>query len=224
MTTQDLVVVGAGGFGRETVDVVAALNATALNLGEEPTWHLLGVVDDDPSEKNLARLRATGVPFLGGTEMLVRLDHPPAAAIGVGLPGARRRLSQQLHEAGVTTPALVHPRAVVSPNVTVPEGTIVLAFASVGTHVTLGRHVHLNPHAVIGHDTTLGDFTSVDPNATVSGECQIGSGTLVGAGAVVQQGLWVGEDVTIDAAACVTGNVAPGMIVSGIPARPSPRF
>ena len=224
MTTQDLVVVGAGGFGRETVDLVQALNAAARNLGEEPTWHLLGVVDDDPSEKNLARLRATAVPFLGGTEMLVRLDRPPAAAIGVGAPGVRRRLAQQLHESGVLTPALVHPRAVISPNVTVPEGTIVLAFASVGTHVTLGRHVHLNPHAVIGHDTTLGDFTSVNPNATVSGECQIGAGTLVGAGAVVLQGLWVGEDVTVGASACVTSNVSPGMVVTGIPARPKPRF
>ena len=71
---------GAGGFGRETIDLVESLNAAARDLSEEPAWRLLGVVDDNPNEKNLARLRATAVPFLGRTEVLGRLDRPTAAA------------------------------------------------------------------------------------------------------------------------------------------------
>ena len=37
---RDLVIVGAGGHGRETLDIVEAINADAL------TWNFLGFVDD----------------------------------------------------------------------------------------------------------------------------------------------------------------------------------
>ena len=40
----DLLVVGAGGFGRETLDVLAAINRVAV------TYRVLGVVDDGPRD------------------------------------------------------------------------------------------------------------------------------------------------------------------------------
>ena len=54
---EPLVIVGAGGFGRETVDVVEAINAAQRHA----RWQLLGVADDSPSTENLARLGARGI-------------------------------------------------------------------------------------------------------------------------------------------------------------------
>ncbi|HLA64962.1 MAG TPA: hypothetical protein VK600_00105 [Candidatus Saccharimonadales bacterium] len=42
----DLVVVGAGGFGRETVEAVRAMNAGGAS------WRLLGYLDDDRRQGN----------------------------------------------------------------------------------------------------------------------------------------------------------------------------
>jgi sugar O-acyltransferase (sialic acid O-acetyltransferase NeuD family) len=209
---EPLIVVGAGGFGRETLDVIEAVNAT----GNRPAWTLLGVVDDAPSEVNLERLRQRDVPFLGPLGVI-----PSHAwvALAVGSPGARAGLDARLVGRCAGFAALVHPTAVVGSGHHAGEGAIVCAHASIGTNVTLGRHVHLNPHAVIGHDAQLGDCVSVNPNATISGECMLESAVLVGAGAVVLQGLRVGSGALVGACACVARDVAPGTTVKGVPAR-----
>jgi acetyltransferase-like isoleucine patch superfamily enzyme len=53
----------------------------------------------------------------------------------------------------------------------------------------------------------------------ISGEVHLGSGSLVGAGAVILQGLRIGQGATVGAAACVLREVAPGVVVKGVPAR-----
>ena len=58
---EPLVVVGASGFGRETLDVAEAINAAA----PLPVWDILGVVDDNPSQVNLLRLKERDVAHSG---------------------------------------------------------------------------------------------------------------------------------------------------------------
>ena len=74
-------------------------------------------------------------------------------------------------------------------------------------------------NAVIGHDCVLGDFVSVNPGATVSGEVRLSSHVLVGGRATVLQGLTVGAGSVIGAAALVTKDIPPHMVVTGIPGR-----
>lgn len=207
---RDLVVVGAGGFGRETIDTVRAINAV------EPTWRLLGVVDDGPSDADVTRIDALGVPLLG---RLADIPKGAAVAVGVGSPSARRRIVELLRAAGHAFPSLVHPSTTVGSNHRQGEGVITLAGVSIGTNVDLGDHVHLNAHAVVGHDTQLLDHVSVNPNATVSGACRVGPSALVGAAAVVLQGLTVGRGTTVGAGAVVTRDVPDDAVVKGVPAR-----
>lgn len=207
-----LVVVGAGGFGRETLDVAKAMNAAS----GQPVWNILGVVDDDPSELNLQRLADRDVAHLGPVS---GFPADAKAAIGIGLPAARRSVRAELQARGIEFATLIHPTAVVGSQVRIGSGGIVCADVSVGTNATLGDQVHLNAHAVIGHDATLGDFVSINPNATVSGDCTIEAGVLIGAAAVILQGLIVGADATVGAAACATKNIHHDQVVKGVPAR-----
>lgn len=209
---RELVIIGAGGFGRETLDVVHAINATS------PAWQVIGVIDDAPSDTNLARLSARGVPHLGGMARL-----PPAVdvAVAVGDPATRSMLVASLEGRGHHSPSLVHPSALIGSELQHGEGLVVLGGVSIGTNVALGAHVHLNAHAVIGHDARLCDFVSINPNATVSGECTVGPRTLVGASSTILQQLAIGADTTVGAAACVARDVAASTTVVGVPARPS---
>ena len=72
-----LVVVGTGGFGRETVEAVRAINFAGAS------WRLLGYLDDDPL---LAGTHIDGVAVLGGTEKLRHLSHA-AVVVCSGRPG-----------------------------------------------------------------------------------------------------------------------------------------
>lgn len=209
---EPLLIVGAGGFGRETADVVEAINAV------EPKWKLVGFVDDAPSELNLARLERRSLAFLGSIDDL--LDSGPAGhvVIGIGSPMARRMVAERL--SGLRSFAtLVHPAATLGSEVRLGEGTVVCSGARLSTNLDLGRHVHVNAGATVGHDTIVEDFVSLNPASSISGDCRVEEGSLIGVGAVVLNQLTVGRGATVGGAACVVKNVSAATVVKGVPAR-----
>ncbi|UNK70117.1 acetyltransferase [Microbacterium sp. H1-D42] len=212
---EKIVVVGAGGFGRETLDVIEAINAAAI----EPVWEVVGVVDDGPAEVQRDRLNARDVPLFDGLEALREHVEEYWFVIGIGSPIVRARIAEILDSWGLRAATIVHPAAVVGSQTELEAGTVVCGGVQLSTNLRLGAHVQVNPGAIIGHDTVLEDFVSINPGAIVSGEVRVQRATLIGAGATVLQGLTIGQSVTVGAAACVTKDVQSNVTVMGIPAR-----
>lgn len=213
--TEPIVVVGAGGFGREVIDVIDAINAA----NPRPVWTVAGVVDDSPSEVNLERLGNRGVKFLGGTHVPLQWPSRAHYAIGIGSPRVRKLISDRYDASGMTAATLIHPTATRGFDVRVGAGSVICAGVRLTTNIQLGRHVHLNLNVTVGHDTTLGDFVSVNPLASVSGDCVIEAGVLVGVAGVVLNGLTVGAGATVGGSACVVRDVPVDTVVKGVPAR-----
>ena len=210
-----LIIVGAGGFGRETLDVVEAINAAS----PVAAFDVLGVVDASPSALNLARLAERRIPWLGTFDELSRLARSTQFLIGVGSPQARERIAAEMTQLGFTAGTAIHPAAQVGSASSIDAGSVICAGAQVSTNVTLGKHVHVNPNATIGHDTILESFVSINPGAIVSGDVVVEERALVGAGAVVLQGLRVGSDSLVGASACVVRDVPRACTVKGVPAK-----
>ncbi|WP_322920494.1 NeuD/PglB/VioB family sugar acetyltransferase [Nocardioides renjunii] len=215
---ETLVVVGAGGFGREVLDVVDAVNAAA----EESVWTISGVVDDRPTDANLAHLRTRGIDYLGTTEQLLT-DRAALGAthyvVGIGNPGVRRRVAETFDAAGLVAATLEHPSVTRGYDVEVGAGSVLCAGVRITTHIRIGRHVHLNLNATVGHDTTVGDHVSVNPLASISGDCVIEDEVLIGVSGVVLNGLRVGRGSVVGGSACVVKDVPADVVVKGIPAR-----
>lgn len=211
--TEELVIVGCGGHGREAFGIGLAVNAVS------PTWRVLGFVDDKPSTMNRERVSRLGVPLLGPVDWLGSLPSTTRVVLGVGDPLVRLSLARRIAVHGLAAGSLIHPTATLAPDLVAGEGLLVFAGVRVTTNVVLGRHVHLNQNATVGHDCTLGDYVSVNPLAAVSGDCRVEAGVLIGTTATVLQGRHVGERAVVGAGACVVHDVGAGTIVKGIPAR-----
>lgn len=212
--SNQVVVIGASGFGRETLDVLGAMRNDGISI------EVLGVIDDSPSSFNLQRLQQRGVQYLGTLDAWLKSPHAAVKfVLGIGSPKVRRNLVEKLDSVGMVAFTAIHPSATIGSQTTVGEGAVVCSGAVLSTNVRLGRHVHINPNATIGHDTTLEAFVSVNPAAVVSGEVIIRTGALVGASATVLQQLTVGEYGVIGAMALVTKDTPPGVVVKGVPGK-----
>lgn len=211
-----LVLIGAGGFGREALDVVEAENA-AHGGGR---YELLGVVDDSPTPENLRRLSKRGAPYLG--KLSENHDWPAGGVhflIGIGNPQVRKAVSSMCEGLGLTPAIAIHPSAVIGSDFTAGPGTVICAGVQISTNVSLGEHVHINPGVVVGHDAELESFVSINPGSIVSGNVRVETGSLLGAGSVVLQGLKIGSNAVVGAGAVVVRDVPGSVIVKGVPAR-----
>lgn len=211
--TDHVVMVGASGFGREALDALEAMIAAGADLVID------GVLDDAPSETNLSRLHERGIEYLGTTDDWLAQAPTARFVVGIGSPAIRERIARKFEAIGCAPQTVVHPRAIIGSRTRPGEGSVICAGAVLSTNVTVGRHVHVNPTAVIGHDSVLQDFVSINPAANVSGEVLVERGVLVGASATILQLLAIGEESLIGAGALVTKNVPPRSVVKGVPGK-----
>ena len=104
-----LVIVGAGGFGREVVDLVRDVTAAGT------AYDVLGLLGDTaPEAEVISRL---GVAWLGPTGTIALLPSGTAYVVAVADAVARERLAAQADVAGLEAVTLQHPSAVVGTDV-----------------------------------------------------------------------------------------------------------
>lgn len=207
-----LLLLGAGGFARETAEVVAALETV------RPTWNLLGFCDDDPL---LHGRRLEGVEVLGGMELAAA--HPDAAlAVCSGSPGnyfSRPRIVARLGLPAARYATLVHPAASVARSATLGPGTVVLAGAVLTAAVTVGAHVAVMPQVVLTHDTRVGDHATLAGGVQLAGGAEVAEGAYLGAGVLVREGRRVGRWSLVGMGSLVTHDVPDLEVWYGSPAR-----
>lgn len=204
-----LVLVGAGGHGRELLDVIEAANAAGLT-----DFEVLGILDDGEVDVDL--LTARGIEHLGRVDRLTELGVP--YLVGVGSGAARRAIERRAPD--LRSPSVRHPAATTGSPVWLGPGTVVAAGARLTTNIRLGRHTHVGVNSTIGHDALLGDFVTVLPGATVSGNVTLEDGVTVGTGAAIIQGLTIGAGTFVGAGAVVVDDLPAGVTAVGVPARP----
>ncbi|WP_433392454.1 NeuD/PglB/VioB family sugar acetyltransferase [Micromonospora sp. KLBMP9576] len=211
----DLVIIGAGGFGREVLGIVRAINEASRDV----RWRVLGFVDDSPGEADLKRIQRLDAAYLGPIDSLVGQPATTHVTIGVGEPAVRQKIDDRIRGYGLPAATIVHPAAEIGADCVYQEGLVAAGGVRVTTNVELGRHVHLNLNVTVGHDCTLGDFVSVNPLAAISGNCRLESVVLIGTTAALLEWVTVGRGSTVGAGACVVRDVPTGVVVKGVPAR-----
>lgn len=205
----DVVIIGAGGHGRE---VLASLDAL---IGNDARVTFVGFLDDhEPEADLLARMDAE---WLGPVSSIAALPSGTQYLIGIGAGATRRAIDAAVSTVGLQPFTLVHPTAVVGRDVRLEPGAIIFPLATVTTNISVGRHAHVGRGVALGHDCVLDPYVSIYPNASVSGNVHLGEAATVGTGASIRQGVTIAAESTVGMGAVVVGDVSG--VVAGVPAR-----
>ncbi len=206
-----IIIVGAGGFGREVAQLITDINE------EKPTWEILGFVDDDPEKRTLSFM---GTSCLGDTGELRK--HPGVwAVMAIGEPRARRRVYHKILQISpeIRWATLVHPSSYVGDTAEIGEGSVVGWNCILTVSCRVGRFSLIYMKNTVPHDARVGDFVTLYVDVHLGGGSVVGNGSMLGTGSIVLPGIRIASGSIIGAGAVVTADIPPNSVAVGVPAR-----
>lgn len=205
-----VVIIGAGGHGREVAEIL--IHQAQIRDDLTP----LGFVDDN---LDLRGQVVSGLPVLGDWSWFEGVDRTEVAVVcATGSPPTCRRLVQRAKDLGLVFASVASPLAHVSPSARLGKGVTLFPNVVVNTNADLGDHCILNVASTVSHDTRLGRYCNVNPGVHLAGMVTVGEGCYVGMGTAVIQGVSIGDWTVIGAGAVVVRDLPPNVTAVGIPA------
>ena len=206
-----IVIVGAGGFGREVL-------LTLLDCNRQlKMYNVLGFVDDD---KSLLGKSVNNIPVLGGLDWLFSNNSKNfKCIIAIGDGKLRKKIAQQLERENIEFATIMHPSVVCSDFVEIGKGTIIQAGSIITPDTKIGEHVHINMDCSVAHDCVLEDFTTLSPGVHINGFTTIGSCVFIGTGAVAKDRVKIGRGSIIGAGTVLIDDVPEFSLYVGIPGK-----
>ena len=206
-----IVLIGAGGFGREVAYIIESLNRI------EKRYELLGFLDD--GKQFTCDSRINGYPWLGDSSWL--LDHKDDVVCNctIGDASTKAKVMGRLMAQGVQFETIIAATASVANFTEIGPGCVLYGRVGISVNCRIGTGVLLNSGVTVGHDAVIGDYTSIMPATGISGGCQIGREVNIGGHAFISPGRKIGDGATIAAGSIVFSNVKAGTTVLGNPAK-----
>ena len=205
---KDIVIIGAGGFGREVKWLIDEINEVSRQ------WNFLGFIDDNLNKGTIVNDSIV----IGNLAWLQKQNLNVVCAIGD--PNVKKRVLSQLTNSENKYPVLIHPDVRMSKLIDIGEGTIICSGCILTVNINIGKHVIINLDSTVGHDATISDFSTILPSVNISGHVNIEELVSVGTGAKIIQELRIGRNTIIGAGAIVTKDIPQNVVAVGMPAKP----
>jgi sugar O-acyltransferase (sialic acid O-acetyltransferase NeuD family) len=209
-STLPIVIFGCGGHGRVVADTLRVGRAIVA-----------GFLDDRPPASFI-----NGIPVLGDSRCLERSDFLMTYAIivAIGNVRVRRRFATLVLGRGGNLGTAIHNKAVIAQDVTIGDGSVIMAGAVINTGSRIGRFAIINTGATLDHDNLMEDGVHICPGCHLAGNVTCGADAFVGTGASVIPGVRIGARAVIGAGAAVTSDIPPDALAVGCPAMVKKRY
>jgi sugar O-acyltransferase (sialic acid O-acetyltransferase NeuD family) len=204
----EIVIVGAGGFGREVY-------LWARESFPTSAYRIKGFL-----AKSADELVDYSLPVgILGDEHTYAIQPQDVFLIALGDIDVKKRVTATLQARCATFLTLIHPKAIVAPTAHIGEGTVICPFALVSDHVEIGPFAALNFYASCGHDAKVGTYSILSPYATVGGFAVLENEVYLGPHATVIHRRRVGYRSKISANSTAMSDIPPYTLVYGVPGR-----
>jgi sugar O-acyltransferase (sialic acid O-acetyltransferase NeuD family) len=205
-----LIIVGAGGFGREILAWIKEVQTPAQG------YETVCFIDDN--------LQALDQYNYQGKIISRIQDYCPqegdVLVMGIAAPPRRKlEIAESLLQKGAKFISLIHPSAVIGNNVRLGQGCVICQNVVMTCDILIGDFVSINVLSVIGHDASIKDGCTLYPFVSVNGFARVGKGVSIGSHGCILPGSVIGDFATVGAGSVVLKYVKPGSTVLGVPSK-----
>ena len=207
---KNIVIVGSSGHAKVIIDIIE----------KEHNYKLVGLLD---------RFRKKGEATLGYKVLGIEEELPKlideynitGVIIGIGDNSVRSKVAMNIRKLcpDLSFLSTVHPNATIATDVSIGEGTVIMAGACINSSCKIGEFCIINTKASLDHDSKMGDYSSLAPGVTTGGKCRIGKVSVIGLGAMLLHTISIGINSVVGAGAVVTKNIPDNTVAYGNPAK-----
>ena len=201
----NILIYGASGHAKVIIDIV-----------EQAGIHrIVGLVDDTGSVNNLM-----GYPVTRDISSYLN-SGVNAGLVAIGDNWQRSRLVAKIlaKNKDFKFVTAMHPSIKTARDVTVGDGTVVMAGCIFNPCTLIGSHCIVNTGSSVDHDCIVNDFASLAPGVTLGGNVVIGDFTAVGLGASVIQKVTIGSNTVAGAGSVIVKNIPSHCVAYGNPCK-----
>ncbi|MEI6853305.1 MAG: acetyltransferase [Bacteroidota bacterium] len=192
-----MVIVGAGGLGREILTILIEDNFQddIVFYDENPQIEPL-LYHRYPVLQNLSALKEL---FNNGDKRFVT---------AIGSPRLREKLTNKIENKGGILCSVISKRTTIFHFNPSYQGAIIQPGVGIsyGVEIGTGSAIHIN--ATIGHCVQMGRYINIGPNASVIGPCTIGDYSYISAQTCVLPNVSIGKHVIVNAGMVVDRDLA----------------
>ena len=203
-----LIIVGAGGFGREVLQWARA----SWPAHQEK---IAGFLSDDPRRLDATSCR---LPILADPAAFAPREGD-YLLLAIGIPGVRRHVAEDLLARGGKFLTMIHPTAIIGESARIDPGTVICPYAIVSDSAQAGRFTLLNYHSSMAHDSITGDFAVLSPYATLGGGATAADDSFLGLHAALGPGVSLGARAKLAAQSALLHDAPADALAFGVPAR-----
>jgi sugar O-acyltransferase (sialic acid O-acetyltransferase NeuD family) len=113
----------------------------------------------------------------------------------------------------------IHPSVVLGSNVSIGQGTVMMAGCIVSPNTTIGEFCFFATGAILEHDSIMHDFASLSAGSMTGGKVEIGEGAAITLSVTLFDRIKIGKHSVIGSGSLVTKDIPDNVLAYGVPAK-----
>jgi sugar O-acyltransferase (sialic acid O-acetyltransferase NeuD family) len=197
MKNKRIILLGAGGFGREVLSWANDVNKNGLMNKVEY------FLDDDDN----VNLNSFYECISLGKIVDYQIHASDLFLMGMASPLVKRKIYEKFKNNLDQFISLIHPSAVVAKTAVIGRGVVVCPFSLISADVKIMDFVTVNALSSVGHDSVIGKFSTLSGHVDITGQVTVGEDVFFGTGAKVVPRINIGSGSKIGAGCTVMRSV-----------------
>ena len=196
-----IILIGAGGHAKSCIDVILLTKK----------YKILGFIDQN------SKINILNYKVLGDERYLKKLKNKSYYLhISLGFiksPLKRVKIFNEFRKLNFKFPKIISPKAYVSKNAKILDGTIVHHNAIINFEAEIGSNNIINTSAIIEHGVKIGNNCHISTRTVINGDAVVQDNTFIGSGSVIREGVKIGKNCFIGMGQVVKKNIPNNSLV-----------